>query len=196
VATLAIVIASLLSIQSAKADYIVTLQQVGTNVVATGTGTIDTTDLGTPNGSNDSGFIEAQFGEITTGPENGPATYEFSGISGPGSFGSGSFVMANLGSEDVVGIDGAGAVLEVPSGYVSGKALSDSSTYDGVTLANLGVTTGTYVWTWGTGTHADSFTLEVKGAAGVPDSGSTFGLLVLSLVACFGVSRVRSLRLA
>jgi hypothetical protein len=39
--------------------------------------------------------------------------------------------------------------------------LSDISTFDGATLAGLGVTDGTYVWTWGTGADADSFTLQI-----------------------------------
>jgi len=45
-------------------------------------------------------------------------------------------------------------------GYVSGTALSDSATYSGKTLAEVGVTAGTYVWTWGT-TANQTFTLEI-----------------------------------
>ena len=43
--TLAIVLAWLLSVRPAQAGYIVTLQQVGPNVVATGSGAIDLTGL-------------------------------------------------------------------------------------------------------------------------------------------------------
>jgi PEP-CTERM motif len=43
---------------------------------------------------------------------------------------------------------------------VSGTYLSDTSTWNNTTLAALGVTSGTYTWTWGTGPTADSFTLE------------------------------------
>src|SRR5881394_268404 len=43
--TLAIVLASLLSVRSAQAGYTVTLQQVGPDVVATGSGAIDLTGL-------------------------------------------------------------------------------------------------------------------------------------------------------
>jgi hypothetical protein len=49
----------------------------------------------------------------------------------------------------------------VPSGYVSGTSLSDTSTYDGATFASLGVTPGVYKWTWGSGTNADSFKLDI-----------------------------------
>ena len=53
-----------------------------------------------------------------------------------------------------------GVFLSVPTGYVSGTALSDSAIYSGTTLADLGVTPGTYVWTWGT-TANQNFTLEI-----------------------------------
>src|SRR2546422_4067690 len=43
--TLAIVLASLLSVRPAQAGYTVTLQQVGPDVVATGSGAIDLTGL-------------------------------------------------------------------------------------------------------------------------------------------------------
>src|SRR5438270_5178188 len=45
VTTLAIVLASLLSVRPAQAGYTVTLQQVGPDVVATGSGAIDLTGL-------------------------------------------------------------------------------------------------------------------------------------------------------
>ena len=44
----------------------------------------------------------------------------------------------------------------LPAGYVSGAALSSTSTWTGQTLATLGVTVGTYTWTFGSGASADS----------------------------------------
>ena len=63
-------------------------------------------------------------------------------------------------------------VLFVPSGYLSGNPLSGTSTYNNATFASLGVTPGTYVWTWGAGGANQNFTLII-GPAGVPDAGST-----------------------
>jgi hypothetical protein len=68
---------------------------------------------------------------------------------------------ASSGSGDMVGIavDYWGDVhIIVPTGYVSGSALSDGATYSGRTLAS--VTPGTYVWTWGTGAN-QNFTLQI-----------------------------------
>ena len=86
-----------------------------------------------------------------------------------------------------------GFVVEVPQSYVSNSLLSDSATYNGSTFSSLGVTTGTYEFTWGRGVN-QNFTLQI-GAAAVPDLGSTFGLFLLSFVALIGANRVRSLRL-
>ena len=54
----------------------------------------------------------------------------------------------------------------MPSGY-SGNTLSDTATYDNQTFNSLGVTHGTYVWNWGSGANADSFTLNI-GTVAVP----------------------------
>jgi hypothetical protein len=75
-------------------------------------------------------------------------------------------VFASSGSGDMVGIsDGfvegdLWSILIVPTGYVSGTALSDTAIYSGTTLANLHVTPGTYVWTWGN-TANQNFTLKI-----------------------------------
>src|SRR6266576_2878742 len=73
------------------------------------------------------------------------------------------------------------------SGYVSGTALSDSATYNNATFASLGVTPGTYVWTWGAGAN-QNFTLQI-GPAGVPDGGSTVSLLGFGLLGLTALRR-------
>ena len=133
------------------------------------------------------------FGLINTGPLAIQNDAYLGIISGPTSFGSGAVTLPSSGSGDFVGCLAGVAVL-VPVGYASSAALADTSTYSGATFATLGVTPGTYVWTWGPGVN-QNFTLQI-GAAGAPDSGSTFGLLFLSLAALFGVNRFGFLRLA
>ena len=192
-ATVAIVIICGLSVQPARANYIVTLQQVGSNVVATGTGAIDLTGLSLQGTSPSSPpFINPHVADIFTGSDQPIDGYQT--ISGPTNFGSGNGAFANSSSGDSVGINGSAALLVVPAGYVSGTALSDSSTYNNATLSSLGVTPGTYVWSWGTGPD-QKFTLDVRAAA-APDSGSTFGLLFLSLIGLFGLNRLRHVQLA
>jgi hypothetical protein len=190
-AALAIAIICGVSVRTAQAGYTVTLQQQGSDVVATGSGAIDLTGL-SPFGSVglEQGRLFPVFGVILTGPTSNSAERGYSGASGPANFGSGGATSASSGRGDIVGIIGIGSTLVVPSGYLSGT-LSDTSTYGGQTFSSLGVTPGTYEWTWGTGAN-QNFTLQI----GVPDSGSTFGLLVVSLVALFGTARFRSRQLA
>ena len=83
-------------------------------------------------------------------------------FSGPSSFGPGtSEVDATSGSGDILGLTPVGEGLVVPDGYTSGSPLSSSSTYSGETFASIGMTPGTYVWTWGSGGSADSMTLNI-----------------------------------
>jgi hypothetical protein len=176
-----------LFIPPSQAAYIVTLEQQGTSIVASGSGTIDVADLkplcgpGLPFGSCLAGpGITPSNGDITTGPSGSVLPNQFYniGFTGPTSFGSGNFFFdPNSGSGDIVGIFGRpsffidGQLLLVPEAYAAGSLLSDSSTYDHQTFASLGVTPGTYRWTWGSETHADSFTLIIEAAA-VPEPSS------------------------
>jgi hypothetical protein len=180
---------------SAQAGYIVTLSQVGSNVVATGSGPIDLTGLSFFFPAAGNAFIAPQFGVIATGPTAFTTVDVYVGLNGPSSFGTGDQTNASSGSGDLVGIAAAFPItLVVPQGYVSGTALSDTSTYDNATFSSLGVTPGTYEWTWGNGAN-QNFTLKA-GAAAVPDSGSSFALLFLAVIGTFGVARLRALRLA
>jgi hypothetical protein len=175
-----------LSGPSAQAAYTVTLEQVGPNVVATGSGTLDLTGLSgpIPTTAPEPAQIQPGAGLIFTGPAS-PTPFDIylSGttlLTGPSSFGGpiGSTTFASSGSGDFVGIDGEFEELEVPAGYTSGTSLSDTATYDNQTFAKLGATPGTYVWTWGSGAADDTFTLQI-GPAAVPAPLIGHGLPVL-----------------
>ena len=183
---------SLLIVASpAQGGFIVTLEQVGGNVVAKGSGAIDLTGLTlSPNTFGAIAGLVPKVAFVDTGPAglNGSLN-GYLGFSGPTSFGSSLATSASSGSGDFVGMHGIGLLL-LPMGYVSGTALSDTSTYDNATFSTLGATPGTYVWMWGTGVN-QNFTLQI-GSAAVPDFGSTFGLFSLALAVLFGASRFRS----
>ena len=154
----------------AQAGFMVTLLEQNGNVVATGSGTIDTADLAFIKMTILKPGIFPSQGEIITGVSAGTAIY-IGEFTGPTSFGSGdNFFGPFPSSGDIVGIAGTSS-LAVPSNYTSGDPLMDTSTYNNQTFSSLGVTPGTYVWTWGTGAHADSFTLQI-GPATVPEPAS------------------------
>jgi PEP-CTERM motif len=140
-----------LSALPAQAGYVVDLTQVGSDVVASGSGAIDLggltffSSLGGP-----SSLINPGEGIILTGPA--PILGDqYTGITGSTSFGGGSIAFASSGSGDEVGI--FFRKLVVPHGYVSDSPLSDTATYDNQTFSSLGATPGAYKWTWGTGAN-------------------------------------------
>ncbi len=198
--TLAIVVGWLLSVRPAEAGYTVTLQQVGPDVVATGSGALNLAGLtfccyasrSNPTivpGVEDDGWGGSIAGAIATGPTIASVDSYFE-PSGPTSFGSGGLTPASSGSGDMVGTSAecsssgsdCSRFLTVPRGYVSGTFLSNSATWSGKTFATLGVTPGTYVWTWGAGAN-QNFTLEIPPTPGPPIATTNPASLIASFSA-------------
>ncbi|HEV7481252.1 MAG TPA: PEP-CTERM sorting domain-containing protein [Roseiarcus sp.] len=160
----------------AKAGYVVNLAEVGGNVVATGSGSINSNEL---SGS----FPSVGIDEII--PSSGvilidePVADEFLiPATGPGSFGPGGPTIADSASGDIVGISGGAAAVIVPLGYISGSALSSTATWDDTTFSKLGVTPGTYVWQLGNGNDDNFFTLNID-PTGVVAEPSTWAMMLL-----------------
>jgi hypothetical protein len=165
----AILMGSGLSAPPAEAAYIVTLEQEGSNVVATGSGTIDLAGLCCISTGGGIAAIVPLDGLIETGPAGFEPVDFYGGVfSGPLSFGTGpALTYASSGSGDAVGF--FADTIDVPEGYVSGSALKDSSTYDNQTLSSLGLTPGVYVQTFGSGADTDRFIVDV---VAVPEGAS------------------------
>jgi hypothetical protein len=189
----AIAVTSVFCVQPAQ-GFTMTLQQVGSNVVATGSGAFNLSGLtGTGNIDGGSSGVRASIGFIGVHPVGGllPA---YDGFTGPTSFGSSEFLfLADASRGNSVAISGLMEILVVPVGYVSGNALSNSMAFNNATLASLGVTPGTYVWTWGTGLANQNFTLQIGSVGvpppGVPDGGSTVSLLGCALLGLAALRR-------
>ena len=190
----AIAVTSFFCVRPAQAGYIVTLQQVGANVVATGSGAFNLNGLTFVDSriATNQALVIANSGVIQTAPTGLVNVDEYNGFTGPTSFGSGGVHLANTSSGDFVSIFASGEFffqdIFLPTTYVSNAALSDSMTFNNQTLASLGVTPGTYVWTWGTGLPNQNFTLII-GRAGVPDGGSTVSLLAFAFLGLAALRR-------
>jgi hypothetical protein len=81
-------------------------------------------------------------------------------------------------------VNGSDGFLGVPLAYVSDSALSSRMEFADQTFASIGLTPGTYTWTWGSGSNADSLTVQI-GPAAVPEPASVLmvGVGLLSLAA-------------
>ena len=180
----------------AHAAYIAVITQVGPDVVVTGAGAINLAGLTyrpPQSGPIDqaSAYMSAHGGLLEIGPLSLTDVRKYSGISGPTAFGTGHTFYPTTGSGDLVDIVGSFAIpiLDVPLNYVSGGPLNATDTYANRTLASMGLTLGTYVWTWGSGPTADSYTLTIS-ASSVPEPASA-GLIAVAGVGLLARRRKR-----
>jgi hypothetical protein len=180
------------------ASITIDITQVGSDVVASGSGTIDLRDLS----YSFTGFTQANMapsaGLISMGVAPGLNLADaYTGFTGPSAFGPGTQTQASSGSGSTFAIqvtgDPAGVpILVVPAGYGSGTFLSATDTYSGQTFANLGLTPGTNTWRWGTGADADSLTVQIGPAAVVPEPSTAIGAVVAAVAfLAYGWSRHR-----
>jgi hypothetical protein len=65
--------------------------------------------------------------------------------------------------------------------------------FNNSTFASLGLNPGIYTWTWGTGVHADSFTINIGGLISVPEP-SSLVLLATGAVGLLGYGAWRRAR--
>jgi hypothetical protein len=145
-----------------RAAYTMSFQQVGPDVVATGSGSIDFTDLSFLVSESVNPQIVPFLGTATLGATPMVAINFYDTISGPSSFGPGGPLFADSGSGAGVGLSSTADAVGFPSNYVSGSPLGVSTdTWSSQTFSSLGLTPGTYEYTWGTGLDADSLTLQI-----------------------------------
>ena len=165
---------------TSSAAVVVNMTESGGDVVAVGIGTLDVTDLSTSQTVSGNGIFPVagvfQGGAGGTGDLYGT-------ISGPASFGTGGAYGKSNGTGDgPVGIcmslfcGSSDMSVIVPTGHAVTNTLSFTETYSGESFASLGLTPGTYVWTWGAA-NPDSFTINIL----VPEP-STWALLWLGFV--------------
>ena len=192
-ASAAILALAALCAPSAQAAYVITFQQVGSDVVETGGGSLDLTDLdvgafGIPRDAS----VDPLQGRVFSGVFNGANT-SVGGFEPELIVGFGTKFTTNASSTSGGPIGFASGVADLtylifPAGYVSGAPLSDSSTYLDATISSLGLTPGDHVWNWGSGEHADTFTIDVV-ASPVPEP-STWAMMLFGF-AGLGYAAVR-----
>ena len=179
----------------AEAAVVIDITQVGSNVVITGSGTLDTTGLTYDYSTYAPTEVVPSYNTILIGTYAGPVDI-YSGFTSPvGNLGPGGTTAASSGSGDTFGINDM--VLDLPGGYTSGP-ISGSSTFENTTIAALGFTPGTYVFSWdssvvGAAVEDDSITVQVGPIVPEP---STWAMMLLGFAGLGFVSYSQRRKLA
>jgi hypothetical protein len=174
-----LLLGGLLAADGANATYTMTFAESGSDVVATGSGTLNLTALQIGGSSSQRAEVLPPFGYAIVGPLSSLADPYDGVIVGPTSLGPGpNSTYATLGADDVVGLYMLAGRIFVPAGYINGAQLTSTSTFANETIASLGLTPGIYTYTWGFGGTADTFIIIVSPPTVnsiSPTSGSTAG---------------------
>jgi hypothetical protein len=118
------------------------------------------TGLRDPNNAN---LLIANTGQLffaTPGANNG-LFYRLQNFFGPSNFGAGGLLIqtaTNTGS--IFNFYASSAVFLLDATYTSGASLANTMTFPG-TFASLGMTPGTYEWTWSNGDFSDNLILNI-----------------------------------
>jgi PEP-CTERM motif len=160
---------------SARAELVIDITQQGSDVVVTGLGTVNTTDLAQIGGFTQTDIVNGSSGIVQIG--SGSVVLFFP-ITGPTSFGSGGVATASSSSGSLFSITGFdGGEIGLPIGYASGSFISGTDTFDSTTIAALGLTPGTYTYTVGE-PNLDSIVLNIGNVSAVPEP-STWAMMIL-----------------
>ncbi len=160
--------------------FTITITQSGSDVVVNASGTLNLADLnyigqsqgmgpgglGGPTSTFIIGGNLGYFDQYTGSTFNTPASFGM--FSGP----------ANSGSGDTVGVITQGQppyILVVPTGYTSNQSITSTMTFTNTSIATMGLTEGTFTYTWGTGGNADAINMVIGGTSGTSGTSGTGG---------------------
>jgi len=155
---------------STPSGFSVTIVESGGNVVMSASGSLNINDLtlvnpsAGPFGGGGIGIGSAEFLMVIT---SGLSGAQYSGFTTtPSNFGTGGGASSTSASGNIFGVletvPGTKSLI-VPTGYTTGTAISSTQTFSGATFSSLGLTPGTYTYTWGSGANADSINVVVGG---------------------------------
>jgi hypothetical protein len=153
-----------------------TIQESGANVVWSYSGSLDLSNLtlgGTQTISAGFSVGSAIWAVGLTSPVTVDSYSSNAFVTFPANFGDNGGGPASSGTGDTLSVLGGdlGRTLLVPNGYVSNTLISGSTTYLNGTLSSLGLTEGTYTYSWGSGTN-ESITVLIGGTPSGTDGTS------------------------
>jgi hypothetical protein len=162
--TIAALLTTLASLASA---FSITGQEIGTDVIFSYDGSINTGGLS----FSGTGFIDTEFEAIDNEFAAGGTAdiWDFSDLNITGSMGTGGDV-SGVATGDVIGLlTTIQDIIFLPTGYTSGDNITGTITFTNNTFAAMGVTeNNTVTYSWGSGGNADSITFST-----VPETSSS-----------------------
>ena len=172
-------------VMTANAAVIVTVQEVGQNVVFESTGSLDVTGLAATGRQNTIGFVRGTEGFVF-GPTFGDIQVDtYVATSVPAAFGATEFsrpdsFVATSPPDSAFGALIGPPSIRLPVGYTSGTPLIFEMVFFDQSLMTMELTPGTYVWTL---ENDDTVTLQISGPAEVtaPPTLPLLGAAVLGL---------------
>ncbi|MEP3227257.1 MAG: PEPxxWA-CTERM sorting domain-containing protein [Parasphingorhabdus sp.] len=175
---------------AAQAAIVIDIEQNGSDVVGTVSGSLDLTGLTFFRSiSNLNGgalnSVEARRG-LFVGAETTLAPADaYQGIAGPSNWGMGGRQVRQLFSGDTFGIAADLTFIWLPVGYTSNTAIASTATFAGTTIANLGLDAGVYSYT----TPNDTITVNIGQAVGAVPEPATWAFMIFGFGAVGGVLR-------
>jgi hypothetical protein len=148
---------------SAQAAIVINITEVGSDVYLQGSGSVNTTSLTKHATVSVFNRLNPSSGAAGAGAYESVSAdwYKDVATPAPASFGPGGMVDPSSGTGDRFLLVGQSGSIFVPAGYQSGAPLSGTATWANQTLSSLGLIPGTYVWNFGTGANADTWTVNI-----------------------------------
>ena len=150
--------------QTSMAVITINVTQTGANVEMTMSGSAKGLKPGSPKAGSLSAGVSPRNSLVVGSGINGTVNLPTTGGTPTGPFQIGSSPLKSLPTSvtgNLAGVVFGMRELILPYGYVSGTALRGTATYANQSICSLGLTPGTYTWTWGIGASADSMIVTI-----------------------------------